>query len=521
MADTSRDLLKYFEDARALVVDEGRPEAVAKRHKENRLTAREQISKLLEPNSFREIGSLVEPLRVTKWNENLIAPADGVICGIGKIADRPVMIHATDFTVQGGSTGRHGTMKHTRVAELCTLNGMPMVYLLEGGGHRIQDGLDSRHFAAASGVFQGLARLSGWVPIVTAMMGVGFAGPTNFAGLSDFVVMLRGVATMGIAGPALVKASTGEDIDKEALGGAAIQADRQGIADLAVDTEEECLTAVQKFLSYMPSNARAPLPIVECDDPIDRREEALLDLVPADTRKVYDVRKVISLIADRDSVFEIKPTHARNIVTSLGRLNGRPVGFVANQPQSRAGMLDAPACEKAAHFIAMCDAFGLKLVMLIDVPGFAVGSAAEQTSLGRRSARLFFELGQATVPRISVVLRKGYGAGYYAMGGGRSFEADAVLCWPTAEICAMAVEGAVDVAYRRDYESAADPQARRRELIATFKSQLGAVRAADAFGIDEVIDPRATRQHLIEVFSACPPRRESRQPPKFRPISPI
>jgi acetyl-CoA carboxylase carboxyltransferase component len=521
MSRTSRDLLKEMEEARRAALDEGRPAAVEQRHKKDRKTARERIDHLVDEGTFSEFGSLVQPLRSGRHNADLVAPADGIICGNAKIDGRPVMLYVNDFTVQGGSMGRHGMLKHGRLLERATLHGLPLVYLLEGGGHRIQDGLDARFFAAGSATFLGLARLSGWVPIVSVMMGAGFAGPTNYAALSDFVVMIRGKSTMGIAGPALVKAGTGEEIDQESLGGAAIQADRNGIADLAVDTEEESLAAVGRFLSYMPTNAQAPLPVLPCDDPIDRREESLVDLVPAETRRGYDVRKVVELISDKESVFEIKPTYAKNIVTSLARLNGRPVGFIANQPMHRAGMLDAPACEKAAHFIAMCDAFGLPFVTLVDVPGFAIGSGAESTGLGRRSARLLYELGQATVPRISVVLRKGYGAGYYAMAGGRSFEADAVFCWPTAELGAMSVEGAVDVAYRREYESAEDPKVKREELIREFKSQLGALRAAESFGIDEVIDPRETRQRLIEIFDVCPARRPSRQPPKYRSVSPI
>lgn len=521
LAETARTRLADVEAARAKVMDAARPEAMAKRRRDNKLSARERVAGLLDEGSFRESGSLVEPLRETEWNANLVAPADGVITGSGLIEGRPVLVYASDFTVHGGSAGKHGSLKQARLVERASLQGNPLVFMLEGGGHRIQDGQDSRHFAGAAGTFQGLARLSGWVPMVSAMMGVGFAGPTNYAAFSDFVVMIRGASTMGIGGPALVKAATGEVIDKEALGGAAVQADQHGIADLAVESEAECFAAVRRFLSYFPSNARAPLPIQPCDDPADRREDALLDLVPADTRQAYDVRRVIALIADRASVFELKPGYARNIVTSLVRLGGRPVGIVANQPLRRAGMLDAPACEKAAHFIALCDAFGLPLVTLVDVPGFAIGSAAERTGLGRRSGRLLYEFGQITVPRVSIVLRKGYGAGYFAMGGGRSFEADAAFCWPTAEICAMSVEGAVDVAYRRDYESAPDPEARRRELIATFKAQLGPVRAAEAFGIDEVLDPRDTRRRLIELFAVCPPRRPSREPPRFRSISPI
>jgi propionyl-CoA carboxylase beta chain len=220
-------------------------------------------------------------------------------------------------------------------------------------------------------------------------------------------------------------------------------------------------------------------------------------------------------------VFEKKPSYARNIVTAFARLNGRPLGFVANQARHLAGMLDVKACEKASQFIGLCDAFGLPLVMLIDVPGFSIGSEAEKAGLGRRSGRLMFEMGQASVPRISIVLRKGYGGGYYAMGGGTAFDNNATFAWPTAEICAMSVEGSVDVAYRKDFEAAQDPAARRQEIIDIFKSQLGALRAAEAFGIDEVIDPRQTRRTLCDTFDRSPPRRPNRHPPRRRAISPI
>ena len=517
----ARARLAEVEAARRRVRDGGRPEAVAKRRAAGKLTARERLALLLDENSFREIGALVEPARDSEFNRDLVAPADGVITGTGFVDGRPIAAISHDYTVLGGSSGKNGRDKANRTIAQATAQGLPLVMLVEGGGHRIQDGMDSHHFAGAGPVFQLLARNSGWTPTVTAMLGQGFAGPTNYAALSDFVVMVRGASTMGMAGPALVKAGTGEEIDKEALGGAAIQADRHGIADLAVEDEAACFAAIRRFLSYLPSNAGEPLPVLRNDDPPSRREEALLDLVPANPRKTYDIRKVIELIADHDSVFEVKPTYAANIVTALVRLGGRPVGIVANQPLRLAGMLDAKACEKAAHFMALCDAFGLPLVMLIDVPGFAIGSEAEKTGLGRRSGRMLFELGQATVPLVSVVIRKGYGAGYFAMGGGRSFEADLALAWPTAELCAMSVEGAVDVAYRRDYEAAADPQARRRELIETFKGQLGALRAGSGFGVDDIIDPSDTRHILIDHFARIRPRRPSRHPPRVRPISPI
>ena len=242
---------------------------------------------------------------------------------------------------------------------------------------------------------------------------------------------------------------------------------------------------------------------------------------PANLRRAYDVRKVISVLADEGSVLEIKPTHARNIATVFGRLEGRPVGFIANNPMWSAGMLDGSACDKAAHFIALCDAFGLPLIYLIDVPGFAIGSGAELNRMPRRSAKLIHELGNATVPRFSVVLRKGYGLAYVAMAGGRGFGADGCFAWPTAQICAMSVEGAVDVGFRREIRCAPDPAAKRLELIETFKAQLGAIRAAEHFGIDDVIDPRDTRRLLVEHLRRAPPRRRPNLPPKFRSIAPI
>lgn len=516
----SRDLLAQIEAARREVLDEGRPEAVDKRRRFEMMTARERVAALVDGGTITEFGSLVEPHRDNELNRDLKAPADGIVTGTGTIDGRYVNVVAHDYTVHGGSSGKVGGMKLARATQRSIDRGMPLVMLLEGGGHRIQDGMNAAHFAGASPVFQNMVRCSGWVPTVAAMMGQGFAGPTNYSALSDFVVMVRG-ATMGMAGPALVRAGTGVEISKEDLGGAKQQADRQGIADLAVDSEEECLEAVRKFLSYLPGNAQAPLPIVPCDDPADRRDDSLFDLVPADSRKVYDVRKVIEIIADLGSTFELKPGFARNIVTAFARLNGRPVGFVANQTMRKGGILDTPSCEKAAHFIAMCDAFGLPLVFLVDVPGFSIGPSAEESGLGRRSGRLFYELGIATVPRASVVLRKGYGGGYYAMCGGRSFEADAAYAWPTAEICAMSIEGAVDVAFRRDYRDADDPKAARQAMIDRIKTQTAALGAARDFGVDEVIDPRDTRALLIETFDTAPRRRPDRNPPRYRAISPI
>jgi len=301
-----------------------------------------------------------------------------------------------------------------------------------------------------------------------------------------------------------------------------MQVDRYGIADLAVDSDVEALAAIRRYFSYFPSNARAPLPVQSSDDPVDRRDAALLEMVPPNSRRAYDVRKVMEAVADRGSIFELKPGYARNVVTALARLDGRPAGIVANQPKYFAGTLDSPACEKVAHFISVCDAFGLPLIFFVDIPGFHVGSPAECSGLALRSARIIYELGRATVPRLSVILRKGYGLGFIAMNGGRTFGADLTVAWPTAEICAMSIEGAVDVAFRKDIDAAENPRGRRAELIEKFRNRISPLAAAEGFGVDDIIDPRDTRPVLIEALARTAPRRSaSSTPPKFHDISPI
>ena len=520
---TTAQILEQLHAKRAGVSDKGRPEAVERQHRLDKYTARERISLLVDPGSFHEVGALVEPERNTFDTEGLQAPGDGVLTGFARIDGRPVCLTSYDFTVVGGSNGNVGEAKVLRLALSALEHGCPLVMLVEGGGHRIQEGLDSRHFAAGgSGLFQVMADLSGWVPVVAAVVGPGFAGPANVAAMADFVIMVRPTATMGVAGPFLVEASSGEKIDKWKLGGAETQVDQNGLAHRGADSEEEALAFVRDYLGYLPGNAGEPAPRRSARAPDAACEEALARLVPDNPRQPYDVLDVLRGIADIGSVFEIQPTFAANLVTAFVRIEGRPIGIVANQPRHLAGTLDAKACEKGAHFISVCDAFGLPLVYLIDVPGFLVGPEAEATLVARRSARLLFELGQATVPRISVVLRKGYGLGYLAMCGGRSFDADLAVAWPTAEICAMSVEGAVDVAYRRQVKDSPDPAARRAELIARFRSQLGALSAAEHFGIDDVIDPRETRTVIVATLERCQPRKQHRRRAnKVHGISPI
>ena len=503
--------------AKQALLDENRQGAIARQKRRGKLTARERLANLFDNGRFDELGGLVSPHNGDRDD----APADGVITGVGRIDGRFVAAAAQDFSVYGGSVGPFGGAKIQRLMDLCLQEGMPLVMLLDSGGHRIQGMQDSWHFASTRPFFADMARLSGWVPIVAAVLGDGFAAPTNFAAFADLVIMVRGMATMGLSGPALVKAATGEDISKEELGGAESQVDENGLAHMGVDSEDEALGLIRRYLSFLPSNARAEPTAGPREDPRDRACDTLMDIVPAETRRPYDMRKVIREVADAGSVLEIQPSWGASAITALARLDGRAIGFIANQPMRMGGMLTSAACEKIARFIAICDAYGLALIYLIDVPGFAIGPSAEKSMLGRRSGKLMAELAHASVPRISLVLRKGYGGAYVAMCGGKGFMPDAALIWPTAEICPMSIEGSVDVAYRRDYEAAPDPAARRQELIDEMRAQISPLRAAGGIGIDDIIHPADTRRILNDVLARAGQRRQLAMPPKFRSISPI
>ncbi|RPA57333.1 acyl-CoA carboxylase [Gordonia oryzae] len=499
--------------AHAATRDAARSKAVGRQHDRGKLTARERIEILTGGATFVEFGALATP---GDQSRTVDAPGDGVVTGIGRIDGRAAAIVAFDFTVLGGSNGEVGMSKIERCAARALQDRIPLVLLCDGGGHRIQEGLDSRSAALGSPMLARLIDLSGLVPTVAAMMGPGFGLATNLAALCDLVVVVRGTGTIGMSSAPFVRAGTGEDLTNEEIGGADVQAER-GVVDIAADDEHEALDAIRAYLGYLPAHADGPAPRVSMP------QQAVVDLdsiIPDSSRRAYDMLDVVEGLADRDSVLEIRPTAAPNIVTCLTRIDGHPIGVIGNQPRHLGGALDSAACEKAAHLAAVCDAFGLPLLILIDLPGFLIGSAAESTQLARRSGRLMFELGRATVPRFTVVVRKGYGAAYIAMGGGRSIDADLSLAWPTAEICAMPIEGAVDIAFGREIAAAPDPHSRRDELVEGFRANVHPVRAASGFGIDDVVAPSATRELLIESLSRCR-RHADRVPGKRRTISPI
>lgn len=510
--------------AKKKLTDAGRPDAVKKQHKKGKLTARERLNLLCDPGTFVEYGMLATPpVGETEAMRGLEAPADGVITGICKINGCSAVVSSQDYTVLGGSMGTTGMEKGYRTLNMALHHGIPAVFLGDGGGHRIQEGLDARHFAGggAKDFFKLQARMSGWVPMVHAMMGDGFAGPSNIAAQCDFVPMVKGTSTMGIAGPLIVKGALGMDIGKEELGGSKFQTEVTGMADLETESDLDCIESIKKFLSYFPQNASKAPPIAQTGDPVDRRDEALLQIVPEKRNRAYDMRKVIETVADRGSLFELKPRFAKNILTILGRLDGRPVGFVANQPMHMAGVLEINAVDKASRFISLCDAFGLPLIFFVDTPGFLPGPASEKTGLVRHSGKLMYELGMSTVTKISVVTRKAYGFGYFGMCGGRTFGADYAVGWPTAEFCAMGIEGAVDIVYRSEIESSADPDKTREEIILAFRANIGALQGAQGFGVDDIIDPRDTRWNIIRILETLPEGKQDYMPPKKHGITPI
>lgn len=503
------------EVALAEVLDAGRPDQVARQHARGKRTARERIALLADAGTFFEVGALARP------EPDPLLPADGIVVGTADVDGRPVVLMATDFTVAGGSNGELGNEKQRRGWEIAATRGIPVVMLFDGGGHRITEGLDARTFAGGFDIQEMQTRLSGWVPMVAAMLGPGYGQPTLAAALCDYVVGVRGIATIGMAPPALVKAATGEDVAASGINTPDAQAS-YGTIDLAVDTEDEALAAVRAYLALLPSSCEAPLPRGAALPPEAAAAAGIDAAVPANLRQAYDMDAVIAGLVDAGSRIDLKAGFAPNLVTALAQVDGRPLGIIANQPSVLAGMLDSAAAEKAAHLVSLCDAFGIPVLVLMDLPGLAVGSQAESSGLARRSGRLVAELGAATVPTFTVVVRKGYGGGYVVLSGGRTFHPELVLAWPYAETAVMAVESAVELVYRKEIDAAADPAGRRTALVGEFRSRLGAVRGAEGFGVDAVVRPSETRAILATTLARLPRRREMlTSTPRRHPVAPL
>ncbi|MDA5286243.1 acyl-CoA carboxylase subunit beta [Streptomyces sp. NPDC054904] len=472
--------------------DEG---ATGRQHAKGKLTAHERVALLLDKGSFTE----VEPLRrhrATGFGLEAKKPySDGVVTGWGTIDGRTVFVYAHDFRIFGGALGEAHAEKIHKIMDMAEKAGAPLVSLNDGAGARIQEGVSA--LAGYGGIFRRNTRASGVIPQISVMLGPCAGGAAYSPALTDFVFMVRETSQMFITGPDVVKAVTGEEITQNGLGGADVHAATSGVAHFAYDDEETCIAEVRYLLSLLPSNNRELAPVEHSGDPADRPNDALLDLVPVQSGQAYDIRKVIEEVVDDGDHFEVHPAWAPNLVCSLARLDGHVVGVVANNPAAMAGVLDIEASEKGARFVQFCDAFNIPLVTLVDVPGFLPGVDQEHNGIIRRGAKLLYAYCNATVPRISLVLRKAYGGAYIVMDS-RSIGADLALAWPTNEIAVMGAEGAANVVFRREIAAAQDPDAARAQRIAEYKDQLmHPYYAAERGLIDDVIDPRDTRSVLI------------------------
>ncbi|MFZ5827852.1 MAG: acyl-CoA carboxylase subunit beta [Bacillota bacterium] len=480
----------------------GGAEAVERQHREGKLTARERIDLLFEPGSFVEFGALADHENRNPQMAGKHTPADGVITGYGNVHGKTVFCAAYDFTVMAGSMGEVGERKVKRMRELALRLRAPIVWLLDSSGARIQESAGSQ-FAGSGDLFFEQVIMSGVVPQVAAVMGPCAAGTAYIPALADVAFMVKGTSSMALGGPHLVKAAVGEEISAEELGGSRIHNTISGCADLESPDDAACIEAVKEYLSYLIE------PLLPTADSPEREVEALYDLVPAEPNKVYDMKKVIGAIADDGKFFELKPGWGRSVITAFARLNGRSVGIVASQPSFRGGVLDVDSADKAARFVTLCDAYDVPLVFLVDVPGFLIGSKVEQQGIIRHGAKMLYAVSEATVPKMTVVLRKAYGAGYFVMCG-RTYETDQILAWPTAEISVMGPEGAAAIIFRKEIEAAPDPAAVRAERVAMIREVINPYVAAGGAHVDDVIDPAATRRLLVRGLEAARGKRVER-----------
>ena len=493
-----RPLAEDLHARREKIKEGGGPEKIAAQHAKEKLTARERLALLIDEGTFVELGIHGRPHFSQRAMEGREAPADGVITGYGKVNGRLVAVAAYDFTVMAGSMGMTGETKVSRLRELALTKRIPMVWLLDSAGARIQEAVGSL-FAGSGNLFREEVVMSGVVPQVAALMGPCAAGTAYIPGLADFVPMVKGRGSMALAGPHLVRAAVGEDVTQEELGGSRVHTRKSGVGDLEVADDPECIQAIKQYLSFFPPNCEESPPLKATDDPIERGDEELLDVLPDSNRKPYDMYDVIRRIVDDGYYFDIKPQFAKTLITCLARFAGRPVGIVANQPKQLGGILDNDSSDKASRFINLCNAFGIPLVYLMDVPGFMVGTKVEAEGIIRHGAKFLYATANATVPKVTVVLRKAYGAGYYVMCG-RAYEPDLIVAWPSAEISVMGAEGAVEIIFRKQVQEAEDPAAKRQELIENFRKIIDVYVAAGNDMIDDVIDPRETRATICRAL---------------------
>jgi len=488
---------------RRYAAEMGGADNIDRQHQAGRLTVRERIDKLTDKGSFREIGTLAG---TADYDENLqlnsVTPAP-YVGGSGRIDGRPVAIGGEDFTVRGGTSFGAQRRKGGQggyIEDLAHHYKMPLVNLIDGAGGTVTSA-KRRGFVVFPGVdgFERSVQLLGEVPVVSAVLGTAAGGPAGRAILSHFSVMVDGTSQIFAAGPPVVKRSLGQEITKEELGGPAVAVNKAGAIHNIATTEEDAFDQVRRFLSFMPQNVWELPPRLDADDPPNRCDEGLLDIVPDSRTQSYDMKKLVGMVVDRDSGFEIRPTYGRAVITMLARLGGRPVGIIANNPKVYAGAMDADAARKQIHFMELCDTFHIPLVFFVDVPGFMVGLKAESAGTLREGMRAVYMAGQLSVPTVTLVIRKCYGMA--GMATCNKNDIDLKLAWPSGEWGSLPVEGGVAAAFRREIAAADDPKAREKELEAELRAYSSPFRTAEALAVEEIIDPRETRPLLCDYIA--------------------
>jgi acetyl-CoA carboxylase carboxyltransferase component len=492
------DKVRHLTEMREKARQGGGDKRIDAQHQKGKYTARERIAILLDEGSFEEFDMFVQHRCTNFGIEKESYLGDGVVTGYGTIDGRLVYVYAQDFTIFGGSLSETLALKICKVMDQAMKMGAPVIGINDSGGARIQEGVNA--LAGYAEIFQRNILASGVIPQISGIFGPCAGGAVYSPALTDFNIMTKGTSYMFLTGPKVVKAVTGEDVNQEQLGGASVHSTKSGVAHFAVDTEEEGLQLIRRLLSFLPQNNLEEAPLAACSDPVDRLEDALNEIIPDSPNKPYDMYEVIGAIVDNGAFLEVHKDYAPNIIVGFARFNGISVGIVANQPKHLAGVLDIKSSIKAARFVRFCDAFNIPLVTLVDVPGFLPGTQQEYGAIILNGAKLLYAYGEATVPKVTVTLRKSYGGAYCVMSS-KHLRGDINYAWPTAEIAVMGASGAIEVLYNKEIREAADPKGLAAEKEAEYTEAFANPYNAARFGyIDDVIEPRNTRFRIIRAL---------------------
>jgi propionyl-CoA carboxylase beta chain len=504
---TNQEKYNKFEELNAAAELGGGQDRIDKQHQAGRLTARERINILLDAGSFVEMDKFVTHRSTNFGMEKTKIMGDGVVSGYGKIEGRMVYVFAQDFTVFGGSLSRSNADKIIKVTKMAMQNGAPIIGLNDSGGARIQEGVQS--LAGYADIFWLNTKASGVVPQISAILGPCAGGAVYSPALTDFIFMVKETSYMFVTGPDVVKTVTHEDVTKKELGGAVTHNTKSGVAHFMGDDDAQTIMMVRELMSFLPSNNMEEAPLKKTVDSVGRTDEKLMSLIPDDANKPYDIKDIIHSVCDNNYFFEVQEHYAQNIVIGYGRLGGRSLGFVANQPNSYAGVLDINSSVKAARFVRFCDAFNIPIITLVDVPGFLPGTAQEFGGIIKHGAKLLYAFSEATVPKITLITRKGYGGAYDVMNS-KHIGADVNYAYPSAQIAVMGAEGAVNILYR----NLETPEARQNAIDEYNETFANPYKAAELGYIDEIILPRDTRKKLIDALEMTKNKRETNPPKK-------